>query len=57
MQHLKDKCCNCKQCVDSCPNNAIIVGIEGIYIDKDVCVECGACVKECPMGAMEKKDE
>lgn len=44
-------------CLDECLNNAICVGIEGIYIDKDACVECGACVEVCPNGGMEKKDE
>lgn len=42
-------CVGCGTCVDSCPNEALVVNDDEIaVVNEDECVECGTCVDECP---------
>ncbi|MEM3507401.1 MAG: glycyl-radical enzyme activating protein [Candidatus Bathyarchaeia archaeon] len=52
----KFKCIkDCKNCVKTCPINAIIKSedkIPTIRIDRKACIKCGDCVKACPSEAL-----
>ncbi|MDD5727868.1 MAG: glycyl-radical enzyme activating protein [Victivallales bacterium] len=46
------KCIGCLQCLEVCPENAIISGENGIFIDRSRCKRCGKCAQACPALAM-----
>ena len=47
-----DKCTCCKECVSSCPLDAISIKDEKAFVDPDTCGDCGACVDVCPVSAI-----
>ncbi|RMF90919.1 MAG: 4Fe-4S dicluster domain-containing protein [Methanobacteriota archaeon] len=51
-----EKCIECGSCWIFCPDNSILVRVEGsrrIYsVDYDFCKGCGICANECPSGAI-----
>ncbi len=47
-----DLCDQCLLCVKTCPNYAIVMGVEVPIIDKASCQGCGLCVANCPTGAL-----
>ena len=49
----KAKCIGCRSCVEACPENACILGLEGIITDLSLCNGCGACAEICPTKATE----
>lgn len=53
----KQKCTNCKKCIDVCPHAVLAMNTENkLYIaDKERCIECGACQKNCPHDAIHVK--
>lgn len=46
----KERCINCRSCMDYCPVGAIKSADGGIYIDQDLCVECAVCLKSGACG-------
>lgn len=51
------KCIHCKKCIQTCPQNAIQMIDEHIYIDFDKCVGCLQCVNNCPSVALSHEGE
>jgi Dissimilatory sulfite reductase (desulfoviridin), alpha and beta subunits len=45
-----DKCIHCGECVECCPNEAIVAGDE-LNTIAERCIKCCACVKGCPENA------
>jgi len=53
---LKQDLCirECRECVESCPERAIIKTSEGIIeINRKLCTNCGQCARTCPAKAIE----
>jgi energy-converting hydrogenase A subunit P len=47
----KDKCTNCRLCVNECPSGAITYKKEdGVKRDPDKCLRCSTCYQTCPFG-------
>jgi len=46
--HIADWCRRCGKCVDSCKQNALSLGPEGVEVDENLCVLCGYCSAYCP---------
>ncbi|MDZ4172821.1 MAG: 4Fe-4S binding protein [Methanobacteriaceae archaeon] len=47
----KDKCNNCRLCVNECPSGAISYNEEdGVKRDPDKCLRCSTCYQTCPFG-------
>ncbi len=42
------KCIRCLECIQVCPNQAVVEDEHGLRRDPDKCTVCGACVDECP---------
>ncbi|MBS3975237.1 MAG: 4Fe-4S dicluster domain-containing protein [Syntrophomonadaceae bacterium] len=38
----------CKNCLESCPADAILLYKKQIYLDKESCNGCGVCLNDCP---------
>jgi Fe-S-cluster-containing dehydrogenase component len=52
---IRQTCINCNVCIPACPNQAIAVGEEFVYINPDYCTECVGeygfenCAEVCPV--------
>ena len=53
----KDKCCGCKNCVQTCPQNAISFSNNMVLIDSTKCIGCLTCVSNCPNHALINEGE
>jgi pyruvate formate lyase activating enzyme len=51
--YSQSKCIGCSECVDQCPENALILTKDGITTDINACTLCGICANVCPTKAME----
>ncbi|MDI6890788.1 MAG: FAD-binding protein [Thermodesulfovibrionales bacterium] len=51
-----DKCTGCKECLASCPFDAIVIKEEKAFIN-EYCQICMACINSCPEGAIEEVGE
>lgn len=47
------RCIGCLDCLEGCPNNAIIHGEQRMQLANDRCTRCGTCVEICPGAARE----
>jgi len=45
-------CDGCGVCVNTCPNDAIVLLAGKACVDQELCLECGACIDICPQGAI-----
>lgn len=45
-------CTFCGECVQSCPDGAILLAEEGPEINRSACLNCGRCVKACHAGVI-----
>lgn len=50
--YWQTRCIGCKQCIESCPNNALSWGEIGIEINRDTCISCETCVNTCNSNAL-----
>jgi len=48
----KEKCIDCKICLNICPQKAISIKENKAFIDVNKCSECGKCYHACPYGAI-----
>ena len=53
VQWVAVRCIGCKTCVETCPNDCLVMTPEGLFWDRDNCEVCGECVEACPSGARE----
>lgn len=53
-----EKCDDCRQCIISCPVQAIRMNVENRYpeVDHDRCIGCGSCYRACDKGAVNYLD-
>lgn len=49
-----EKCIGCDDCMNTCPQKAIVRTEEGLVTDERQCTLCGACLDACPAGARER---
>ncbi len=53
IHYFENRCIQCGDCAEVCPNNAISF-IDGIRVwDSDLCQFCGACAEICPTEAIQ----
>ena len=54
-----EPCIACKytDCVDVCPVDCFVEGVNFLVINPDECIDCGACVPECPTEAIFEETE
>jgi NAD-dependent dihydropyrimidine dehydrogenase PreA subunit len=50
----RDRCINCKRCLQVCPHAVFSAGAENVELSRPTsCMECGACALNCPVQAIE----
>jgi hypothetical protein len=47
------KCIACKECIETCPAQAIFIRNEKAYIDPVKCIGCASCIAACQQNAIE----
>jgi NAD-dependent dihydropyrimidine dehydrogenase PreA subunit len=47
-----DLCNGCGECVSVCPNGALTLQNQRVFIDQELCQACEVCVDSCPQGAI-----
>lgn len=47
-----EECEVCEDCIDVCPEEAIIKKAFKVEINENKCDDCGECVDICPVGAI-----
>lgn len=53
IQHRSNLCINCGNCVDICPMDALITGLDGdVELRQIRCIGCGLCISVCPTSAV-----
>jgi pyruvate formate lyase activating enzyme len=50
---LTDKCVGCKECINTCQDQALQFTADGIHRDSEQCTFCQSCVAACPALAHE----
>ena len=48
----RDICLGCGLCVESCPQQAILIVSATVQINQDRCNQCRLCLDFCPQGAI-----
>lgn len=56
-QILKEKCKNCKACLNVCLQEAILKEKDSVSINKSRCIGCGKCFSQCRFDAIEMTSE
>lgn len=52
LMYWQTRCIGCKQCINTCPYNALSWSEIGIKIDREICASCGSCVTTCNSNAL-----
>ncbi len=52
-QWFATRCLDCGTCLETCPNDCLMMTDEGLVINRTQCQMCGACSEACPAGAIE----
>jgi pyruvate formate lyase activating enzyme len=47
------RCIGARDCLKACPEEALALAAEGMWIDRSRCTVCGDCVRACPSAALE----
>jgi uncharacterized protein len=50
---ILEGCTSCGTCIESCPENAMYMGGEGVEMEYDRCIACNNCVYACPESIIE----
>ena len=50
---IMEGCTSCGTCIESCPENAMYMGGEGVEMEYDRCIACNNCVYACPESIIE----
>jgi len=53
---LKNRCIGCDSCLESCPQNGLARGADGLEFLHGECTFCGACAEACPTGALTREE-
>jgi MinD superfamily P-loop ATPase len=52
---LHETCTRCRECVEICEYNALMMTRKGVLLSPDLCHSCGACMYVCPEKAILEK--
>jgi glycyl-radical enzyme activating protein len=52
LAYYEDKCTQCFNCVQVCPNHALKIRSGKLQVIFDLCNACGNCIEECPPAAL-----
>ncbi len=52
LEWFAHKCIGCQTCIQSCPESALSMSTNGLFIDRQRCQGCGTCSQACPSGAI-----
>ncbi len=52
---IEPLCIGCRFCEGVCPNDALSVWDDGVFVEKKRCIACRACESACPSGALSVK--
>lgn len=51
----KERCIRCDACITTCPNDAVLVNVDGSrQVKAENCNLCGLCIEDCYAGALEQ---
>ena len=53
LKFTAENCNGCGKCVPACPNNALIINNNLLYINRTLCNGCGKCVAACIRDALD----
>lgn len=48
----RERCLDCAGCICLCPETALAMNLDGLFIDQDACTLCALCVRFCPVEAL-----
>ena len=53
LMYRSERCIGCGQCLEICPNGAVVASAGNLEYLRDQCQACGACCQVCPAGVRE----